>query len=503
MTVTRDPARRGPVAAALATAVALTLAGVAEAAPPTLAVVGAVLAPAPKTLVVSVRLRCPDGAAKAVVRVAAAGTGGRQGSRPCGPRARTVDVRLPARGVVPGPVAVDASVRRAGTRASRRRQVRQTVDVRWRGALPDAAFAMNASGVVQYAAPDVMARHFELMRAAGIASVRIPGDWAAGEGARPTPAGHQYSWTGFDRFVLPMASAGLRWDPVIGSTPVWASGGGYPLLSPPAPERDGDFVAYARAFAQRYGRGGSFWRAHPDVPARPVVEYQVWNEPNAPQYGWTPERLAVVYEAVRKGVLAVDPEARVIPAALADLPGDDSAGAWTARLIASVGPRLTAADLGSVGVHLYGPTVLADEERLRDARTRIDAAGGRALALDLDEFGWSPVRDPLCSVFCPVPVAEPVRAGYYERAVAAWLRSDCGVRRIAPYVWLSDDRTGAVGSNGGPAGFGIWNLDGSPKPTGAILRDGVRRQRGLAPQAPPPDGVAICAGGAAQAPAAR
>lgn len=35
-----------------------------------------------------------------------------------------------------------------------------------------------------------------------------------------------------------------------------------------------------RKVIERYGPGGSFFKDHPDVPRKPVMSYQIWNEPN-------------------------------------------------------------------------------------------------------------------------------------------------------------------------------------------------------------------------------
>jgi hypothetical protein len=42
----------------------------------------------------------------------------------------------------------------------------------------------------------------------------------------------------------------------------------------------GDCGAKMAAFLDRYGPGGAFFAEHPEVPARPITEIEIWNEPN-------------------------------------------------------------------------------------------------------------------------------------------------------------------------------------------------------------------------------
>jgi hypothetical protein len=42
----------------------------------------------------------------------------------------------------------------------------------------------------------------------------------------------------------------------------------------------GGWLKFVWTFVQRYGRGGTFWMAHPALPYEPVTVWEVWNEPN-------------------------------------------------------------------------------------------------------------------------------------------------------------------------------------------------------------------------------
>jgi hypothetical protein len=48
------------------------------------------------------------------------------------------------------------------------------------------------------------------------------------------------------------------------------------------------FAQFAALCVERYGPRGTFWSSHPGLPYLPVTAWEVWNEPNLPQY-WEPK----------------------------------------------------------------------------------------------------------------------------------------------------------------------------------------------------------------------
>jgi hypothetical protein len=67
---------------------------------------------------------------------------------------------------------------------------------------------------------------------------------------------------------------------------------------------------------QRYGPNGAFWAQHPELPVRPIREWQIWNEPNQPVFNWSDQPFAADYvallRAARSAVLAADPGAKIV-----------------------------------------------------------------------------------------------------------------------------------------------------------------------------------------------
>jgi hypothetical protein len=124
-------------------------------------------------------------------------------------------------------------------------------------------------------------------------------------------------WSEYDALVASAARRGVSLLLVMASCPNWAcaelSG---PPTSAPARAAELDFL---RAAVARYGSGGSFWREHPEVPPRPVMDWQVWNEVNAREF-WKPGPDAGAYARFLRdnaaAIRAVNPRATVVASCL-------------------------------------------------------------------------------------------------------------------------------------------------------------------------------------------
>jgi hypothetical protein len=121
------------------------------------------------------------------------------------------------------------------------------------------------------------AAQWDLMARSGVESVRTAFSWRR---AQPV-GGRAPSFAATDRLVTLASTRNIRVLPVVYETPLWAARGGR-VGSPPA--RIADYVAYLAALVGRYGPKGSFWAEHPELPRRPLREWQVWNEPHLDAY---------------------------------------------------------------------------------------------------------------------------------------------------------------------------------------------------------------------------
>jgi hypothetical protein len=290
-------------------------------------------------------------------------------------------------------------------------------------------------------------RHLARISELGLSFVRANLDWTTLEPAAPVNGQHRYDFRSHDEWVAALAQRGLRWYAVGVSPPAWAAdpaalAAGCGIRSGPA--RPDDLAALMGTIATRYGRDGSFWAEHPELPYRPVIDYEVWNEPN---HGgaWCPlpepHEYAPLYLATRDAIRAVDPNARVLVGGLAPYRSSRAATALepAATGAAEFVEAMTAADprlseeVDAVGIHLYGEpeTIVADLGWYRDL---LDGSGLEGVPLSVNEIGWTTRGE---GGFTPVP--ESVRATRLGQAADQIARSSCGIVSLAPHTWVTEE----------------------------------------------------------------
>ena len=267
------------------------------------------------------------------------------------------------------------------------------------------------------------------MQADGVALARSDVLWEAAEPEPPGPDGaHRYDWTFADGVAGALARHGLEWLALVDYAAPWAAGVPGNTHSPP---RDpNDFAAFARAFAERYGRGGAFWAERTDLEATPVTNYEIWNEPDLSIF-WAPApdpgRYMDLYLRARDAIKAADPQARVIIGGLSNAPG------FIPQLF---GARPDArGQLDGVAVHPYARTALGVLDMVRKSRRALDAAGVPDTPIYVTELGW--VTRPRTSLKYAPPGR---RARDLAAAVESLARVDCGVAAVMPYTWVTPER---------------------------------------------------------------
>jgi hypothetical protein len=166
--------------------------------------------------------------------------------------------------------------------------------------------------------PDSEAQ-WRLMARSGVRSVRTVFSWR-----RAQPALGVFDFAETDRLVALAARNDIALLPVVHRTPGWAVLGTPRQGSPPANEAA--YTAFLQALVARYGPDGSFWAERPDLPKRPLRDWQIWNEPHLEFYwdttgrgrnAWAPEYVRLL-RASKEAIEAVDPGARIVLAGLAD-----------------------------------------------------------------------------------------------------------------------------------------------------------------------------------------
>ena len=154
-----------------------------------------------------------------------------------------------------------------------------------------------------------------LMAADGVESLRVPAFWNELQPTRPVT-----DFSLLDRVVGDAAARGLRVMPTVVGTPRWARLRAGDAYSPP--RRPSDYAAILTALVRRYGPGGAFWSAHPELRPLTIREWQVWNEPSLRGY-WSIQPFARAYvtllRAAHRAIKAADPGAVVVLAGLPNL----------------------------------------------------------------------------------------------------------------------------------------------------------------------------------------
>ncbi|HWD75985.1 MAG TPA: hypothetical protein VG371_12660 [Solirubrobacteraceae bacterium] len=262
------------------------------------------------------------------------------------------------------------------------------------------------------------------VRSTGATVARSDALWEAAEPQAPAAGHHRYDWRFDDEIAGSLAANGLTWLPILDYSAPWAQS--IPGVDHSPPSSDVDYAAYAGAFASRYGPGGSFWRAHPQITPQPVTTIEIWNEPDQPEF-WKPApnpgAYAALYLAARAAIDAADPGIRVIVGGLTD------PRAFLPELLQAA-PRLRAR-IDGVAIHPYGrpATVLS---KVVAARATLDSLGLDRVPLYVTEFGWT-TSPPGASDY--VPAAR--RPADIESTLTALGRAGCGLAMVVLYTWVT------------------------------------------------------------------
>ncbi len=320
------------------------------------------------------------------------------------------------------------------------------------------------------------------MAGGGLSLARIDARWQNVEPSPPSSSGqHTYNWSMYDGIVQGLARHGLRWLPIVDYSTTWSGVTPGDTLSAVAPAHIPDFAAYAAALARRYGRGGTFWQSHPSLTPVPVTSYEIWNEENSTVF-WRPqagnaEAYADLYMAARSAIRGVDPQARVFIGGLAlDNPPDVTDEIDFVRRMFAHRPDL-AGNVDGVGLHPYQQTVTDTYMRLAKFRQGLNQIAGASVPIEITEVGWATTS-----------VSDAER-GFDLATLAVELpRSDCNVDMFLPYTWLTQE----VNPSDPEDWFGIWNPDGSAKPSGQAYLNAVQLMRGMTSTPAPGGTVPIC-----------
>jgi hypothetical protein len=305
-------------------------------------------------------------------------------------------------------------------------------------------------------------------RAGGVTWIREDFAWSNIE-----PQHGRFSWTRTDVLMRNAARLGVHVLPMAGYSPGWASG--HPESDKYPPTRPQDYAAFVTAVADRYGIGGTFWRANPRLPRVPVTAIELWNEPWLSSL-WRPAPDPAAYaRLVRSAATAVKARRpRMILIASADLQREGAAiGSpdWLAPMLAA-DPALWRSKLVDAwSVHLYcqerSPLDTTSPQQIRFDRlllTRtLTQRAGADKPIWITEFGWNTNPAKADSV------NEGQQAQYvHDALVRVNTEWSSLVRRSFVYTWTKP----SVDPD-----YNLLRLDGSPRPAWGVIQQFLASRR--------------------------
>lgn len=161
---------------------------------------------------------------------------------------------------------------------------------------------------------------YQRVHRGGVDTIRIPVNWSAVQASEGAP----FDWSGTDSQIAAASRAEIEVLPFLAGIPAWAerqitvSGVPVPAKLPVKGKARAGWIAFCQAAVARYGSNGSFWAENPDVPFRPLRNWQVYNEPNFKFFVHRPNptEYGQMVKVSANAIKGTDPSAKVILAGL-------------------------------------------------------------------------------------------------------------------------------------------------------------------------------------------
>lgn len=323
-------------------------------------------------------------------------------------------------------------------------------------AAPPEGFVGITAAEIFAAKPGARRQALDAQYAAGARTLRQWINWTEIETRRG-----RFDFRAYDQFMTDVANARLQVVPILFGMPKFHAakrrkGAKVTAVTTMPPRRNATFARYVTEVAQRYGRDGTFWKANPDLPQVPIESYQVWNEPNLPQYwGGKPDARAYVQllRAGSRAVRKVDPDAEVLAGGLPE----SKHGVPMLRFIRQMYAAGAKGSFDTLAVHPYAKNVAGVLGGVRQARQTAVRAGDRNVSMWITEVGWAAGPRSPGSAFTVTEAQQARLVGDLYRQGARQAES-LKLRGIVYYAWRDVPPF--------PGGKDFWGLH-----TGLVKRD--------------------------------
>jgi hypothetical protein len=282
------------------------------------------------------------------------------------------------------------------------------------------------------------------------------------------PRNNSWHWSRYDNLLIEAAARNMRILPVLIDTPSWAGSSWNQI-----PDNPSAFSKYTAAVVGRYGPGGTFWQAHPEIASYAPDYFEIWNEPYLRYFsagGVNPGRYARLVKATSIAGREANPQAKFLLAGEQTPPGDKR-HTFVDDMYAAV-PDLNAY-FDAVAVHPYSGSSAPDHRRggwgfprVADIRQTFVEHGAESKPLWITEVGWSTCpKDPR---YC---TSEKKQAAYLSEMFAL-LRTKYASYIKAVFVYRSIDIDSKRSDKEG--WFGLERLNGSRKPAFDVFRKAAK-----------------------------
>jgi polysaccharide biosynthesis protein PslG len=308
---------------------------------------------------------------------------------------------------------------------------------------------------------------YQSLVAGGVTHVREDLPWPNLE-----PVNGQFDWGRTDNLMTAASRTGMEVLGILSYSPTWASSQG--TSGQAFPRSDADFADFARQVARRYGPGGTFWSANPNLQPKPMRALEIWNE----AFGYwnarpnpDPARYASLALAGAQAIEGVSSQIRIaIDGTLIQVRTDGQIRSWIEAVLTAQPTLKDHIDVYSL--HPYpdpqGTSPMTERsdarwdfgavELVRQATSRL----GAARPIWITEVGWSTASQ------APGTVSESTQSTYLTQAIRRSV-DEWGsyVERIYLYSYDRDgsDPTEREGF------FGVRHRDGTPKPAWRAIQD--------------------------------
>jgi hypothetical protein len=330
-----------------------------------------------------------------------------------------------------------------------------------------AFYGVEADPTTSLAAAPMTEADFARMRSARLGTLRVTFNWS---GVRPT-ATAPANWALYDTTVERAARARVRILPVLIGSPSFAAS--QQSYAPTTSAGRAAFRRFARDVTLRYGRRGTFWRDNPRIPKRPITEYQIWNEPNyPPHWGDGPSQArdyASLLKLAANAIRGVDRRAKIVTAGLL---AASTRGPYGYRYLDELyGVKGSRRYFDAVAIHPYSEDAAGIEGELSRIRRVMRRNRDRRTPVWITEVGWATGGGNPYFSMTPAEQAERLRSAF---RLVVRKRNRYDVRRL---IWFSWRDRPAAGREGWAYHCGLFEANGTPKPSYSAFRRFTRATR--------------------------